>query len=74
MLLAQHGWYDCKHATVLHCFPRCLMPALLPKGDEFRMNFEGLGTLFRQIYCFPQHFLELGVNFVANASNPSVGT
>jgi hypothetical protein len=27
------------------------------------MNFEGLGVVFRHIYCFVQHFFELGVNF-----------
>jgi hypothetical protein len=31
--------------------------------DEFPMIFEGLDVLFRDIYCFPQHFFELGVNF-----------
>jgi hypothetical protein len=41
-----------------------LMPALLPKSDEFAMNFEGLDTFFRHMRCFPQHFCELGVNFV----------
>jgi hypothetical protein len=41
-----------------------LMIALLPKGDEFAMNFEGLDTTFRHIRCFPQHFCEFGVNFV----------
>jgi hypothetical protein len=38
------------------------MPALLPKGDEFPMNFEGLASFFRHIYCFAQHFCELGAN------------
>ena len=37
------------------------MHALLPKGDESAMNFEGLGTFFRHIYCFPLHVFELGV-------------
>jgi hypothetical protein len=27
------------------CVTLSLMPALLPKSDEFAMNFEGLGTL-----------------------------
>jgi hypothetical protein len=53
---------------------RSLMTALLPKGDEFRMISGGLGTVIRDICCFTQHLCELGVNFVANASNPSVGT
>jgi hypothetical protein len=28
------------------CVTPSVMPALLPKGDEFPMNFEGLGILF----------------------------
>jgi hypothetical protein len=40
-----------------------LTPSLLPRGDEFRMNSEGLDVFFRHIYCFPQHSFELGVNF-----------
>jgi hypothetical protein len=51
-----------------------LMPALLPVGDEFRMNFEALGTFFRHISCFAQHFCELGVKFVENVANSLVGT
>jgi hypothetical protein len=60
-------------APVLLCAARFLITALLQKGDEFRINFEGLGTFFRHICCFPHHFCELGMNFVANVSNPSVG-
>jgi hypothetical protein len=33
-------------APVLLCAARFLITALLQKGDEFRMNFEGLGTFF----------------------------
>ncbi len=45
------------------CGTRFLMLALLPKGDEFRMNFEGLGVVFRHICYVPQHFFEWGVSF-----------
>jgi hypothetical protein len=38
-----------------------LMPALLPKGDEFRMNLEHLGGSF----C---------TNLLFSAALPSVGT
>jgi hypothetical protein len=42
------------------------MPALLGKGDESAMNFEGLGGPFRDIYCFPKHFCALGANVAEN--------
>jgi hypothetical protein len=45
------------------CFaPRSVsvMPALLARGDESAMYFEGLGSFFRHICSFPQHFFELG--------------
>jgi hypothetical protein len=45
---------------VLLCATFCLMPALLPKGDESAMNLVGLGVLFRHIYCSLQHFCVLG--------------
>jgi hypothetical protein len=45
------------HVALAHAY---LMPALLPEGDEFPMNFEGLGVSFRDIYRFPQQFLSWG--------------
>ena len=51
-------------SSVSLCVTLSLMPALLPKSDEFAMNFEGLDTFFRHMRCFPQHFCELGVNLV----------
>ena len=52
------------------CFAsRSLMPTLLPVGDEFRMNFEGLGVPFSTCFCcFPQLFSELGANFAENVA------
>jgi hypothetical protein len=50
------------------------MTALLPKGDEFRMIFEGLDVLLRNICCFAQHFSELGVNFIENVAHSSFET
>jgi hypothetical protein len=48
------------------------MPTLLPAGDESAMNLEGLGFLLRYIYCFSQHFCELGVNFAENEASRSI--
>ena len=45
--------------------PRAL---LVPGADESPMNFEGVGVVFRQIYCFPQHFCTLGANFAENVA------
>ena len=55
---------DASGLLLVLCVTQPLTLSLLPRGDEFRMNSEGLGTSFRHIYCFPQHFSELGVNFV----------
>jgi hypothetical protein len=52
---------DLPHATLAaHGYARVSL--LLPTPDEFPMNIEGLGVYSRHIYCFPQHFFELGVN------------
>ena len=58
-------------SSVSLCVTLSLMPALLPKSDEFAMSFEGLDTFFRHIRCFPQHFCELGVNFVEKRGSPA---
>jgi len=55
-------------ASVLLCARFCLMPALLPMGDESAMNFEGLRVFFRHIYCFPKHPCAWGANFVENVA------
>ena len=41
-------------APVWLCVSR--MPALLARGDESAMNFEGLGVPLRDIHCISQHF------------------
>jgi hypothetical protein len=33
-----------------------LLPALLPVADEFAMNIEAVGVLFRHYSYFPHHF------------------
>jgi hypothetical protein len=48
------------------------MLALLPKGDEFRMNCEGLGVTLSTYMFFPQHFFELEVSF-AEKERPVCG-
>jgi hypothetical protein len=40
---------------------RSRMPALLPKGDEFPMNFESLDVCFQRIYCSSQQLCEVGL-------------
>ena len=49
-----------------------VMPALLPKGGEFRMNSEGLGVFFSTYLLFSVPFLRVGGELRRVGTAPSV--
>src|SRR5215217_2730602 len=67
-------------AHVEDALPCCCAPssvsvtlALLPRGDEFRMNFEGLGVSFSTYLLFCVAFLQVGRELRREGAAPSVG-
>jgi hypothetical protein len=48
------------------------LPALLPKGDEFRMNFEAVSVSSSVFLLFLETFAELGAHLAENVGSPSI--
>jgi hypothetical protein len=58
--------------------PRCgflsLMPALLPVGDEFWINFEGLGVVYSTFLLFPSTCFRVGSELRREEATPVSGS